>query len=183
MMRCFATAILAAVVIGAGWSMGLLAGHQHTVRAADTDTEAQRAVERTRKTVRMLDDIYKSAVVLITDKYVNTETDFPAGSAAIALFKAVEDKGWHKVRLIDLTGDPYEPENVARDAFEKAASKRMLAGEAYWDQVADVDGRRVLRAATPVPVVMKKCAMCHPHYNDVPEGQAIGALIYSVPIE
>jgi hypothetical protein len=74
---------------------------------------ADRALERTRKMVRMLDDVYKSAVVLITDKYVNDENDFPAGSAAIALFTAVKEKNWHEVKLLDVSGEPYNDENVA----------------------------------------------------------------------
>ncbi|MDA9857159.1 hypothetical protein N9D23_03505 [Rubripirellula sp.] len=53
------------------------------------------ATERTRDTVRMLDDVYKAAVVLITTHYVNDEDDLPAGTAAIALFDAVNKKGWH----------------------------------------------------------------------------------------
>src|SRR5690242_2281573 len=75
------------------------------------------ALERTRKMVQMLDDIYKTTVVLITDKYVNDEKDFPAGSAAIALFGAIQKKGWHEVRLLDITGDPVGTKNVAKDAF------------------------------------------------------------------
>ena len=52
--------------------------------AVARDAKRDQALERTRKTIRMLDDIYKAAVVLITDKYVNDKDDFPAGSAAIA---------------------------------------------------------------------------------------------------
>ena len=37
------------------------------------------AVTRTRETVKMLDDVYKTAVVLITEHYVNDEDDLPAG--------------------------------------------------------------------------------------------------------
>ena len=47
------------------------------------------AIERTRKQVRMLDDLYKTAVVLITTHYVKDETSFPAGGAAVALFDAI----------------------------------------------------------------------------------------------
>ncbi|MCU0981659.1 MAG: hypothetical protein MUF25_21115 [Pirellulaceae bacterium] len=73
------------------------------IRAQETNaSKPDRALERTRKTVRMLDDIYKAAVVLITDKYVNDEDDFPAGSAAIALFDAVKQKNWHEVKLLDV---------------------------------------------------------------------------------
>lgn len=151
--------------------------------AAEKKQKKDPAVERTRRTVRMLDDIYKTAVVLITEHYVNDTDDLPAGTAAIALFDAVKKKGWHEVRLLDATGEPYDEDNVAKDAFEKAAVEKMKAGESWFEEIVEHDGRRSLRAATPVPVVLKKCAMCHPHYEDAKKGAAIGLLSYTVPIE
>ncbi len=145
--------------------------------------KADRALERTRKTVRMLDDVYKSAVVLITDKYVNDENDFAAGSAAIALFKAVKEKGWHEVKLLDVSGEPYNDENVAKDDFEREALRKVKAGEAYVDRVENRDDARYLRAATAVPVVLQKCAMCHENYKQAKPGQAIGMLSYTLKIE
>ncbi|MFH1304536.1 MAG: DUF3365 domain-containing protein [Planctomycetota bacterium] len=141
------------------------------------------AVDRTRKTVKMLDDIYKSAIVLITENYVNDENDLPAGSAFVALFQSMDKKGWHKVRLIDLTGEPYEPENVAKDDFEKQAAKQLKDGKAFVEQVVDKDGKPYLRAMTAVPVVMQKCVMCHPQYANAKKGAAIGAISYTLPIE
>jgi len=141
------------------------------------------AVERARQTVRMLDDIYKTAVVLITDKYVHGEGDFPAGSAAIALFDAVQQKGWHKVRLIDVTGEPYDDKNVAQSAFEKDAVLRLKKGETFVEEIAEVEGKPVLNVATPVPVVLEKCVMCHAHYKDAAPGAAIGAIVYQLPID
>lgn len=143
----------------------------------------KRAVDRTRDTVKMLDDIYKTAVVLITDKYVHSEDDFPAGSAAVALFDAIDKKGWHTAQLIDVTGDPYDSKNVADDEFEKQAVKKIQNREAFVEAIEKgEDGKFYLRAMTPVPVVLEKCTLCHPHYKDVPEGAAIGAISYSVPI-
>ena len=84
---------------------------------ATAQMPSEDAVARARKTAAMLDDIYKNAVVLITDRYVNDEDDFAAGAAAVQLFKTISDKGWHTVRLIDATGDPYDSENVAKDDF------------------------------------------------------------------
>ncbi len=141
------------------------------------------AVERTRDSIRMLDDVYKTAVVLITDKYVHSEDDFPAGSAAVALFAAVSEKGWHTAELLDVTGQPYDDKNVANDEFEKQAVKKIKAGDKFVEAVeSNKDGKFVLRAMTPVPVVLEKCIMCHEHYRRVPAGQAIGAISYSVPI-
>ncbi len=154
-----------------------------SVAAGDKQSPDSAAVQRARKTVRMLDDVYKTAVVLITDKYVNDEADFPAGSAAIALFEAIGEKGWHQARLIDLTGEPYDPKNVPRDEVEKAGAKALKAGKGSYEQIVEQDGKPQLRVLTAVPVVLKKCAMCHPHYNDVPEGEAIGAISYTIPIE
>lgn len=139
-------------------------------------------LEHARTTVKMLDDVYKTAIVLITDKYVNTESDYPAGAAAVNWFEQINKKGWHTVRIIDATGDPYDPENVAKSDFEKQAIKKLKAGEAYAEQVTSKDGKSVLLAATAIPVVMEKCVMCHPHYENVKEGEAIGALTYEIPI-
>ncbi len=142
-----------------------------------------RALERTRKTVRMLDDIYKTAVVLITDKYVNKEDDFPAGSAAIALFDAIKQKNWHEVKLLDVSGKPYDEKNVPKDEFEKNAAKELKSGKGYFDQVEKRDDGRYLRAATPIPVVLEKCAMCHEHYKQAKQGEPIGMLSYTLKIE
>ena len=131
----------------------------------------------------MLDDIYKAAVVLITDKYVNDERDFAAGSAAIALFKAVQDKNWHEVKLLDVSGKPYNDENVAKDDFEREALRKFKAGEAYVDRIEKRDNGRYLRAATPIPVVLEKCTMCHENYKQAQPGQAIGMLSYTLKIE
>jgi hypothetical protein len=145
--------------------------------------KGNRALDRTRKTVRMLDDIYKTTVVLITDKYVNTTDDFAAGAAAIALFDAINKKNWHLVRLVDATGDPYGDENVAKDEFEKQAIKELKAGKDDYEKVEKRDDGRYLRAATPIPVVMDKCVMCHEHYKDAKEGEPIGALLYTLKVE
>lgn len=167
-----ATAILA---------LGALVQWNHNSSAAEKATDP--ATERTRKQVRMLDDLYKTAVVLITKHYVNTENDLPAGSAAKALFAAMKDKGWHEVRLVDGTGQPVEESNEPKDAFEKEAIKQLKGGKDYFDQVVETDGTKTLRAATAIPVVMEKCVMCHEHYRDAKPGEAIGALVYKLKIE
>jgi hypothetical protein len=140
-------------------------------------------VERARKTVMMLDDVYKTAIVLITDKYVHDEGDFPAGSAAVAWFDAINSKGWHEVRLLDATGIPHDDKNTARDDFDRRAIEQLKSGKPFVDQVEDKQGKRFLRAATPVPVVLKKCVMCHDHYADAKAGEPIGVLSYTMPIE
>jgi hypothetical protein len=105
------------------------------LQADEKTKKADRGIERARQTVRMLDDVYKTAVVLITDKYVNDENDFPAGSAAIALFDAINKKGWHDVRLLDVSGQPYDAENVAKDEFEKEAVASLQSGQDYFERV------------------------------------------------
>jgi hypothetical protein len=141
------------------------------------------AVARARKTVRMLDDVYKSAVVLITDKYVHSKKDHPAGRAAISWFSQISKKGWHEVRLIDASGEPYADKNVARDSFDKEGIKQLKSGKDYYDQVIEKDGKPYLRAITPVPVVMDKCIMCHENYRTAKKGEPVGALTYTIPIE
>ena len=147
------------------------------------DEKDDAALERTRKQVRMLDDLYKTAVVLITTHYIEEDSKVPAGTAAIALFKAMKKKGWHEVRLLDATGDPLEDTNSPRDDFEKKAVEKLKGGMKYYDRVVELKGQRYLRAATPIPVVMKKCTLCHDNYKDVKAGYPIGALSYTIKVE
>ncbi|MDG1893285.1 MAG: DUF3365 domain-containing protein [Fuerstiella sp.] len=146
------------------------------------DTPSDAAVERARREVRLLDDIYKTSIVLITTHYVHDDDDLPAGSAFKALFAAVKKKGWHEVRLLDATGEPYNDENTPKKGFEKKAVKQLLKGAAVYNEVVTEGDKRNLLAATAIPVVMDKCVMCHENYKNVPKGKAIGALGYKVPI-
>lgn len=152
--------------------------------AQDEKKKRDRPLERTRKTVRMLDDIYKGGIVAITNNYVNDEDAIPAGTAFKEVFKSAEEKGWHKVRLVDGLGEPLNDENAPEDTFEKEALKSLVSGKSKWvEKVETVKGKRVLRVATPIPVVFEKCIMCHDNYENVPAGQAIGALTYKINIE
>jgi hypothetical protein len=138
------------------------------------------AVERTRQEVKMLDDLYKTLVVLITEHYVKDPTTLPAASASKALFAEMKKKGWHEVRLLGLTDKLFNPDNKPSDAFEQAAAKKLLAGEAGHEEVVEKGGKRYLRAATGVPVVMEQCVMCHPDWKG--KKGNIGALSYTVPV-
>lgn len=170
------------------WTGGTLAIATVAALATSVSTggdkaAADPAVERTRKQVRMLDDLYKTAVVLITKHYVNSESDLAAGVAAKAIFTTMKEKGWHEVRLVDATGKPIMEENLPQDDFEKDAIKALKSGKPYYDQIVEGKDGRYLRAATIVPVVMDKCTMCHEHYKDAKAGEAIGALAYKLKIE
>ena len=106
-MRIYVLAGIGLAVLGAIVSSTLTSSNTSvaTAHAASTSSAPdEAAVERTRKTVRMLDDIYKTAVVLITEHYVHDEDDLSAGSAAAVWFDIIEEKGWHSARLVDATG-------------------------------------------------------------------------------
>jgi hypothetical protein len=92
----------------------------------------------------------------------------------------MKDKGWHEVRLLDATGQPTNEENSPSDSFERNAIQALLAGKPYYEEIATKDGKEYLRAATPIPVVMEKCTLCHEHYRGK---KVIGALGYTLPLE
>ena len=147
------------------------------------ETEADKAVKRAIREVKMLDDIYKGGIVMITKNYVNGDEDLPAGTAFKKLFEAAKKNGWHEVRLVDATGDPNNEENVAISDFEKRAIKELKAGKPFVDETITQKDKRYLLAATPIPVVMEKCTMCHSNYEFDKKGVVIGALTYRVPID
>jgi hypothetical protein len=139
------------------------------------------AVQSAKKQAKMLDTLYKSAIVLITENYIDGEESLAAGDAFQALFKTMKDNGFHEVRLLDATGDAYDSDNKPRTEFEKKAVKALLAGDQIYEQIVVEGDARYLLSATPIPVVMDKCVMCHPHYEGV-KGP-IGALGLKIPLE
>ncbi len=149
----------------------------HDIVTAGEDS----AVTRTRHQVEMLDTLYKTAIVLITDKYVTDPSKFSGASAAKMLFDTMDQNGYHEVRLVGLTEVLVNPGvNAPKDDFEKAAKEKILAGEATHEDVVTLEGKRYLRKATAVPVVLERCVMCHGNFAGN-EG-AIGSLMYTVPL-
>ena len=160
-----------------------LAQQTGTKQQKSERTEKDKAVERTRRQVKMLDDIYKGGIVLITKHDVEGDEDLPAGTAFKKLFEAAKKNGWHEVRLVDATGKPYSDENVAISDFEKRAIKQLKSGKPFVDEIVTEDNKRYFLAATPIPVVMEKCTVCHSNYDLEKTGLVVGALTYRVPLD
>jgi hypothetical protein len=158
----------------------LYVGRGGNGRAAEASEPDREAVERAHDTVKMLDDLHKGYVVNITATYVKAQERTPAAHIAKKVFAHAEKNGGPKVRLIDATGSPINKANVAQNDFEKRAIKKLIKGETYVSEIGQKNNRPVLRAATPVPVVMQQCINCHPGYK---EGDLLGALTYEVPIK
>ena len=136
-------------------------------------------MERAREQVKMLDDLYKTAVVSITKRYVGAQDKQPAIMVAQDVFGTMKKNGWHSAKLVDATGEPLGVDGAPKTDFEKAAAKEMNAGKAYIDRVVGEGKDRRLLAATVVPVVMKKCTECHTHKK---VGEVLGFIRYDVPI-
>ena len=168
----------------AGLALGLAAtltiGALASFAADNAPGKPDAAVERTRQEVKMLDDLFKNAIVLIDGHYVKTPSDLPAATAAKALWAALKKDGWYDVRILGLTEVIGDPDDVPRDAFEQAAAKKLLAGETPQEEVVEKDGKRYLRVATGIPVVSDNCLMCHANFKG--NKGNIGALSYTVPL-
>jgi hypothetical protein len=155
---------------------GLLPTH----RSAATPSGSDAALDRTRQEVKMLDDLFKNAIVLIDSHYVKTPSDLPAATAAKALWAALKKDGWYDIRILGLTDVIGDPDDAPRDAFEKAAAKKLLAGDTSYEEVVEKDGKRYLRVATGIPLVHENCLMCHANFKG--NKGNIGALAYTVPV-
>jgi hypothetical protein len=148
-------------------------------RAADAKAPDKAAVDRTREQVKMLDDLYKTAVVKMTAVYVGQQGEVPAAVAAMEIFEVMKKKGWHNARLVDASGKPKRKANLPQTDFEKKAVAAMKEGKTYVEEVGEENGKPVFRAATVVPAVMKECAVCH----KVKEGTLLGTIVYELPIK
>lgn len=178
------------IVLGAACagSLAIASWRQHSALAVEkAGSEKQStaevdpsALERARREVKMLDDLYKTTIVYINDTYVKDGDEPAAGEIAREIFAVMKKKGWHDARLVDATGKPTNDDNAPRDAFEKKAAKKILAGESYCEEVVRENGKTFLRAATVVPVVNQKCLMCHPGHK---VGDVLGTVNYKISIE
>ncbi len=142
---------------------------------AGAGPEADPALERTREQVKMLDDLYKNAVIATNKTYDGP----PAIKVAKQIFAAMEKNGWHSARLVDATGDPLNEANRPISDFEKAAEKAIRGGKTYYEEVSGEGQKRKLLAATIVPAVHAKCAKCH----GKAEGDLLGFIRYEIPIK
>jgi len=147
--------------------------------AAETKKPDEAAVARARDEVQKLDTLYKTAVVGITNAYVDKQTDTPAATLAKAVFGEMHKKGYHHARLIDATGKPKSKDNVAVSDFEKKAVAAMKEGKQYIEEIGEKEGKPVLRAGTIVPAVLKQCVLCH----GGKEGNLMGVIVYEIPIK
>lgn len=154
-----------------------------TLRAQDKANSGRSdpALDRAKKQAKMLDTLYKTAIVLITENYVTGKESLAAGDAFQALFKSMKDNGFHEVRLLDATGNAYDSDNDPKSEFEKKAVKALLAGKTIYEEIVTEKNQRYLLSATPIPVVMQKCTLCHSNYEGV-KGP-IGALGLKIPVE
>jgi len=174
MRYLYSSALLVAV------GLAMVSSERTSLDAADVKSPDPAAVDRARDQVKMLDDLYKTAVVGITATYVDKQDDTPAAAVAKKLFEAMHNKGYHFARLIDASGKPNNKENIAASEFEKKAATEIKAGKKWIEEVGQKDGKPVFRAATVVPVVMKQCMQCHPGTK---EGDVLGAIVYEVPVK
>ncbi len=150
-------------------------------QSESADQSDKAAVDRTRNQILMLDDLYKTAVVAITEHYVNDPSTLSAASAAKVLFAAMKKNGWHEARLLGFTDVLFNAsENAPKDEFENKAKEALLGGAANYEEVVSKGNKQYLRMATAVPVVMEKCIMCHADFKD--KKGAIGAIAYTVEL-
>jgi hypothetical protein len=133
-------------------------------------------VERTKKQLMMLDDLYKTVLVLITEHYVKDPATLleecmrlvtsPAATASKAVFKAMQEKGWHEARLLGYTDVLLNAaENTPKKGFETRAKEKILAGAANYSEVVEEEGKPYVQMATALPVVIEKCVMCHSNFK------------------
>jgi hypothetical protein len=137
-------------------------------------------LERTRQEVKMLDDLFKNMIVLVDETYVKKPDSVAAATAGKALFAAMKKAGWYDVRILGLTDVIGDQDDVPRDAFERTAAAKLVAGDKWYEEVSEKDGKRYLRVATGIPVVSENCLMCHANFKG--NKGNVGALSYTLPV-
>jgi hypothetical protein len=144
------------------------------------DISLEKAVNRARQTVKMLDDMCKAFIVLIAEEYVKDPTMFSAATLSKKVFFKMDKKGWYKASLIDATGTPNNPDNIPKNKFESDAVEEIANGKSYYERVEKNGGKYYLMAATRVSAVTEGCTICH---SDKNLGDLLGVISYALPLE
>jgi len=142
-------------------------------------SERDKNLRGARRETKMLDTLYKTAIVSVTQTYVEDDSSTAAITTFQPVLKAMKDGKWHEVRLVDGLGEPINPDNAPKDAFEKRAIKEMLAGMEVVDEVEMIDGQEFLRTMTILPMALDKCVLCHENYRGK---KIVGGVSFQVPL-
>ncbi len=142
-------------------------------------SEKERAMRSARRETKMLDTLYKTAIVSVTQTYVVDSNSTAAITTFQPVLKAMKAGKWHEVRLVDGLGDPINPENAPQDDFEKRSIREMLAGKEMVDAVEEADGKAYLRTMTILPMALEKCILCHENYRGK---KIVGGISYRMPL-
>lgn len=129
-----------------------------------------------KRTLRMMDDIYKIGVLTTHSMYVREPGTAAAVTWAKQVIKQVRAKGWPDSHVFDATGRALNPENSPQDAFEKDALAAFRAGKTTFERV---EGDR-LRYASSIPTVDESCVTCHVRSK---VGELAGGVSYTALIE
>jgi hypothetical protein len=129
-----------------------------------------------RRLVRMMDDIYKHAVLATHKMYVQDAGTPSAITWAKQVLPQVEAKGWPRAHIFSGTGRPLHPDNEPKDDFERAAVRAFQGGKSA---VEAVEGD-TLRYASEIRVTDRSCLMCHVRNH---EGDLLGGVSYRVALQ
>jgi len=160
-------------VIGASVALSI-------IRAATAASKPSPPVERVtlaegRRQVRMMDELYKTAVVATHKMYVQDPGTPAAVIWAKQVINGVKGKGWPDARIFATHDRPLNPENTPVDDFERSAAAAFRQGKTSFEQVTPNE----LRYATDIRILDKKCIMCHVRSK---EGDLAGGVSYRVPL-
>ncbi len=181
MMRKFLKICFICTIILNSFYLNLSAREmQHDFYMKPEDIEIEKAVKRARQTVKMLDEMYKSFIILITDEYVKDNTMFSALTVSKKVFEKMGARGWYKARLLDATGTPHNPENTPKTKFERDAVESFIYGNSFYEKVEKAGGEYYYNAATSLSIVTDGCTICHP---DNKRGDLLGGISYTIPLD
>jgi hypothetical protein len=133
------------------------------------------SLDEGRRMVRMMDDIYKAAVITTHRMYVQDPGTPAAVIWAKQVVREVHRKGWPEARILAAVERPLNPENYPADPFERQAIQAFRSGKPSFEKVEPGS----LRYATEIRIDDRTCLTCHVHNR---EGDLLGGVSYRVPL-
>lgn len=151
----------------------VLVGSAATAAAAPSSGRAPATVEEARQQVALLADFYREALDQAHTLWVR-DGKAPAATVIKQLFPEMKRRGWPEAQWLSVNGQPLNPSNSPRDAFETAAARALRKGERWVEETKGGTYRAVL--SVPFTGSCYKC-----HFTDKPL-HSQGALSFRIEL-
>ncbi|TWU17273.1 hypothetical protein Pla52o_52790 [Novipirellula galeiformis] len=135
------------------------------------------SVELARDRATVMQDVYKSTLAMLHDRYFHRDKSLLPARAMQDIFSDIEDQSGVEARWISASLKPMSVDHAPKSEFEKRAAKEIATGSTHVELVEDGYYRRALA----IPLT-GGCLSCHEGIFQNSGRKRFAGLVVSIPL-